>query len=81
MTNNPYLSADDPREEEVAEERTNSYLVRLSWYLSQTESSVSLHPLEYYSVGLTQQPLIVMVVVCWDIKKLLVALIKVSTLT
>ena len=28
MTNSPYLLADDPGEEEVAEERTNSYLVR-----------------------------------------------------
>ena len=54
----PYLSADDPREEEVAEERTNSYLVHSSWYLSQTESSLSLHPSEYYSVGLTQSPVI-----------------------
>ena len=52
LTNSPYLSA------EVAEERTNSYLVRSSWYLSQTEFSVSLHPLKYYSVGLTQPPVI-----------------------
>ena len=58
LTNSPYLSADDPREEEVAEERTNSYLVRSSWYLSETKSSVSLDPLEYYFVGLAQPPVI-----------------------
>ena len=46
LMNSPYLLVDDPREETVAEERTNSYLVRSSWYLSQTESSVSIHPLE-----------------------------------
>ena len=58
MTNSPYLAADDPREEEVAEERTKLYLVRSSWYLSQTESSVPLHSLEYFSVGLAQPPVI-----------------------
>ena len=58
MTNSPYLLVDDPGEEEVAEDRTNSFLVRTSWCLSQVESSVSLHPSEYYSVGLTQSPVI-----------------------
>ena len=31
--NSPYLSVDDPGEEEVAEVRANLYLVRSSWYL------------------------------------------------
>ena len=54
----PVLNGGWSRGGEVAEEHTNSYLIRTSWYPYKTDSSVSLQPSECYSLVLIQPPVI-----------------------